>query len=138
MLSYSPKLGHTENRVLPETRNFLSDRSNIFGFHPDSTRYTHLTYTSIFNSLHINSLHYETIGSTRILNSKLEISGYLSGPHLDISGTYSDSQRPPERAGVDGIPIGGRSEMGHYSRACSLPRLACQRVPFGKIGAADL
>ena len=92
----------------------------------------------MLNSIYINSTYYETTGSTRILNSKLENSGKLSGPHLNIPGTYSDSQRPPERTGVDGIPIGGRSEMGHYSRVWFLPRLACQRVPFGKIDAADL
>ena len=92
----------------------------------------------MLNSIYINSTYYETTGSTRILNSKLENSGKLSGPHLNIPGAYSDSQRPPERAGVDGIPIGGRSEMGHYSRAWFLPRFVCQRVPFGKIGAADL
>ena len=92
----------------------------------------------MLNSIYINSTYYETTGSTRILNLKLEISGNLPGPHLEIPGAYSDSQRPPERAGVDGIPIGGRSEMSHCSRACSLPRLACQRVPFGKIDSADL
>ena len=92
----------------------------------------------MLNSIYINSTYYETTGSTRILNSKLGNSGKLSGPHLEIPGAYSDSQRPPERAGVDGIPIEGRSEMGHYSRTCSLPRFTRQRVPFGKIGAADL
>ena len=92
----------------------------------------------MLNSIYINSTYYETTGSTRILNSKLENSEKLSGPHLEIPGAYSDSQRPPERAGVDGIPIGGRLNLGITVHAPSLPRFTRQRVPFGKIDSADL
>ena len=66
----------------------------------------------MLNSIYINSLYYTTTASTRIFKTKLENSGNLPRPHLEIPSAYSDSQRPPERAGVDGIPIGGRSEMG--------------------------
>ena len=91
----------------------------------------------MLNSIYINSLYYTTTGSTRIFETKLENSGNLSGPHLEIPGTYSDSQRPPERAGVDGIPIGGRLNLGITVHTHVLPRFACQRVPFGEIGSAD-
>ena len=68
---------------------------------------------------------------------KLENSGNLPGPHLEIPGTYSDSQRPPERVGVDGIPIGGRLNLGITIHVRSLPRFMRQRVPFGEIDATD-
>ena len=62
----------------------------------------------------------------------------LSGPHLEIPGTYSDSQRPPKLAGADGIPIGGRLDLGITIHQASLPRLACNRVPIGESDSADL
>ena len=68
---------------------------------------------------------------------KLENSGNLPGPHLEIPGTYPDSRRPNERASVDGIPIGAIGEMGITIDVRFWPPFACQRVPFGEIGSAD-